>query len=322
MGERLTAVDSWRRGPQEGTVAPQRRKDERAAQKEVRVLLEMSSEHPSSQPRDMSTSIPEIDAGNFASARWVLCPPSAIKVVCWNINRGLQLERIIDFLGRSKADLNARRTHHLHIAREIAQRLQLNYVFGREFQELTQGTRQSPAYHGQATLSPWPLSNARILRFQQQSGFWRPHWFLPEMEPFQERLGGRIALVADANVGGKAITTYNLHLESRGDDRLRAAQLEETLQDARRYGKDTPIVLAGDLNMDVSAGNVAQMIERAGFQDAFRSQHVPTTPDSLFAEGRVIDWVFARALRSSSAQIHGSVSGSDHYPLSVRMDFC
>jgi endonuclease/exonuclease/phosphatase family metal-dependent hydrolase len=275
-------------------------------------------------------TLPEIETGNFASPRWPLCPPSSVKVVCWNINRGLQLSRIIEFLGRSKADilllqeadLNARRTHRLHIAREIAQKLQLNYIFGREFQELTQGTGRSPAYHGQATLSRWPLSNARILRFQQQSNFWQPHWFLPEIEPFQERFGGRLALVADASVGGKTIVTYNLHLESRGDDRLRRAQIEETLEDAQRYKADTAVVVAGDFNMDVSAGDVAKAIRCADFQDAFRNQHTPTTPNSFFTEGRVIDWIFSRGpLRSDTPQVHHSVSGSDHYPLSVTLDF-
>lgn len=278
---------------------------------------------------DMVT-VPEIETGSFASPRWLLCSPSSVKVVCWNINRGLQLPRIIEFLSRSQADilllqeadLNARRTHHLNIAREIAQKLQLNYVFGREFQELTQGTRHSPAYHGQATLSRWPLSNARILRFQQQSNFWQPHWFLPEMEPFQERLGGRLALVTDANVGDKTIVTYNLHLESRGDDRLRGAQMKEALLDAQRYKADTAVVLAGDLNMDVSAGVVAQAISRADFQDAFTNRHTPTTPDSFFADGRVIDWIFSRgSLRADTPQVHSSVSGSDHYPLSVTLDF-
>ena len=276
------------------------------------------------------TSTPEIETGSFAIPRWLLCPPSSVKVLCWNINRGLQLPRIIEFLGRSQpdilllqeADLNARRTHRLNIAREIAQELRLNYVFGREFQELTQGTRDSPAYHGQATLSRWPLSNARMLRFQQQSKFWQPRWFLPEMEPFQERLGGRLALIADANAGGKTIVTYNLHLESRGDDQLRGAQMKEVLQDAQRYNADTVVVLAGDLNMDVSAGDVAQAIRRADFQDAFTDQHVPTTPNSFFAEGRVIDWIFSRGtLGSNAPQVHRSVSSSDHYPLSVRLGF-
>lgn len=278
----------------------------------------------------MLTPLPEIETGNFATSRWILCPPSSIRVVCWNIDRGLHLSRIIEFLGRNKADivllqesdLNARRTHHLNIAREIAQKRQLNYVFGVEFQELTQGTRKSPAYHGQATLSRWPLSNPRILRLQHQSGFWRPHWFLPEIEPFQERIGGRLALVADATIVGKTIVTYNLHLESRGNDALRDSQIEEIVDDARRYDADTPILLAGDFNLDLSAGSSAQTIRRGRFQDTFANGHLPTTPGSFFENGRVIDWIFSRGpMRSSQPQVHSSVSASDHYPLSVKLDF-
>jgi endonuclease/exonuclease/phosphatase (EEP) superfamily protein YafD len=130
----------------------------------------------------------------------------------------------------------------------------MNYVFGREFQELTQGSQVSPAYHGQATLSRWPLLNPRIIRFRKQSKFWHPHWFLPEVAPFQERIGGRLALVTHANIAGKAIITYNLHLESKGDDDLRCSQLEEALDDARRYDSNLPILFAGDFNLDVSGG--------------------------------------------------------------------
>jgi endonuclease/exonuclease/phosphatase family metal-dependent hydrolase len=128
----------------------------------------------------------------------VLWPPGSIRVVDWNIDRGLRLQGIIEFLAKAEpdlailqeADLNARRTHHLNITREIALKLEMNYVFGREFQELTQGSRSSPAYHGQATLSRWPLSNYRLIRFREQSNFWRPRWFLPRIEPFQKRIGG------------------------------------------------------------------------------------------------------------------------------------
>ena len=137
-------------------------------------------------------------------------------------------------------------------AKEIAQKLQMNYVFGREFQELTQGPRASPAYHGQATLSRWPLSNPRVLRFQNQSNFWRPRWFLPEIEPFQERIGGRLALVCETAIAGKRVVTYNLHLESKGDDALRCSQIEETLEDARRYEASTPIVLAGEVGVELN----------------------------------------------------------------------
>jgi endonuclease/exonuclease/phosphatase family metal-dependent hydrolase len=270
----------------------------------------------------------EIETGNFASPRWVLCPPSSVRVVNWNIDRGLQLKRVIEFLAGAQADiillqeadLNARRTHHLDIAREIAQKLQLNYVFGREFQELTQGSRESPAYHGQATLSRWPLLNSRILRFQRQSNFWRPRWFLPEINPFQERIGGRLALVSEAKIAGKTILTYNLHLESKGDDALRCAQLQETLEDTWRYSSDRPILLAGDFNLDVSGGPAATAIGHAQFQDALANHHAATTPDSFLQDGRMIDWIFTRGpVRPNQGEVHRSVSASDHYPLSITL---
>lgn len=276
------------------------------------------------------TSMQEIETGNFARPRWVLCPPSSVRVVNWNINRGLQLQGVIEFLASAKADiillqetdLNARRTHHLNIAREIAQKLQLNYVFGREFQELTQGSRGSPAYHGQATLSCWPLANSRSLRFRKQSNFWRPRWFLPEIDPFQERIGGRLALASEANIAGKMIVTYNLHLESKGDDGLRSAQLDEILEDARRYHSDTPIVLGGDFNLDATGGQAGAAIRGAQFQDALANHHVATTPDSFLQHGRIIDWIFTRGpIRASQPDVHRSVSASDHYPLSITLAF-
>ena len=272
----------------------------------------------------------EIETGNFSPPRLVLIPPDSIRVVNWNINRGLRLQKVIEFLASAKADvlllqesdLNARRTHHLNVAKEIAQKLQMNYVFGREFQELTQGSRSSPAYHGQATLSRWPLSNSRIIRFRKQSNFWRPHWFLPEMEPFQERIGGRLALVCELTIAGKKIVTYNLHLESKGDVALRCSQFDEILEDARRYDTSTPIVLAGDLNLDVSRKPASTLVSQTQFQDAFANQHIPTTPSSFLEPGRTIDWIFTRGpIRASQPQVGRSVSASDHYPLSATLAF-
>src|SRR5579864_5692228 len=131
--------------------------------------------------------------GDYAPRRWHLAPPNAIRIVNWNIERGMRLPEVTDFLASQKADLlilqevdlNARRTHFLNVAEEIARKLQMNYVFGREFQELTQGRPNSPAYHGQATLSRWCLRNPRVIRFRRQSDFWRPRWYVPHMSLFQ-----------------------------------------------------------------------------------------------------------------------------------------
>lgn len=273
-------------------------------------------------------SMEQIETGNFAVPRWLFSPPDSVRVVNWNIDRGLKLSGIIEFLASAKADiillqeadLNARRTHHTNVAKEIAQKLEMNYVFGREFQELTQGSKTSPAYHGQATLSRWPLTNPRIVRFHKQSHFWHPHWFLPDIAPFQERLGGRLALISAVNIAGKTLVSYNLHLESRGDNPLRCSQLDEALDDTKRYGSNTPVLLAGDFNLDVSGTPAATSISRAQFQDAFANQHVRTTPGSFLEHGRIIDWIFTRgSIRVGQPQVHRSVSASDHYPLSVSL---
>jgi endonuclease/exonuclease/phosphatase family metal-dependent hydrolase len=271
----------------------------------------------------------EIITGNFAPIRWVLWSPTSVRIVDWNIDRGQELQGVQDFLASAdadililqEADLNARRTHRLNIAEEIARKLQMNYVFGREFQELVQGSEASPAYHGQATLSKWPISNARLIRFSRQSHFWRPRWYLPQIEPFQERLGGRIALVAEINVAGSRLLTYNLHLESRGNDELRLSQIEEVLSDAARQDAQRPIVVAGDFNLDASKRATALALARAGFQEAMESRRAPTTPArGLFEAGRPIDWAFIRGpVRAGSGRVHSQVKASDHYPISFTL---
>ena len=268
----------------------------------------------------------EILTGGFAPIQWQFWPANTIRVINWNIDRGLRLSEITDFLASQRADLltlqevdlNTRRTHRRNIADELARSLRMNYVFGCEFEELTQGTRSSPAYHGQATLSRWRLRRPRIIRFQRQSGFWRPRWFLPRTEPFQERLGGRIALVTEVEVASTIFAVYNLHLESRGNDGLRLAQLKEVLDDAARTAPRGPALLAGDLNFDISEGPMAALVQESGFRDVFPQRRLRIRPPHhLFGVARTIDWaLLSGPLEASGAQLHASVNASDHYPIS------
>lgn len=271
----------------------------------------------------------EIVTGNFAPVRWMIWPTSSLRVVDWNIDRGLQLPGIIDFLASAnadvlmlqEADLNARRTHRLNIAEEIARKLQMNYVFGREFEELVQGSKASPAYHGQATLARWPISKPRLVRFSRQSSFWQPRWFLPRMEPFQERIGGRIALVVEISIPGGKLVTYNLHLESRANDDLRFSQIQEVLSDAARQNLQCPQIIAGDFNLDASKNATATALATAGFQDAVAGSGEPTTPSRrLFELGHRIDFAFIRGpIRAGSGQVHNRIKASDHYPISFTL---
>ena len=277
----------------------------------------------------MSTK--EIFGENFAPSQWLSWPRNSIRVVDWNIDRGLQLQSVIDFLGDTNADIfvlqevdfNARRTHHLNIAQEIARKLRLNYVFGREFVELTQGSNSSPAWHGQATLSRWRITNPRIIHFQQQSNFWKPRWFVPRLAPFQERLGGRIALVAEINIPNDvSVVSYNLHLESRADDDMRLAQFNEVLSDASKFKSARPTIIAGDLNLDASKPPSAGAIVRDGFTPAVPTgRQATTSARHLLEPGRHIDWAFVSGpVQADRGRVHNAIKASDHYPISFELD--
>lgn len=251
-----------------------------------------------------------------------------IRVVTWNIERGLQFSGILEFLQTAEADLmllqevdvGVRRTQYRDVASDLARELRLNCVFAREFQELGAGAPPAPAYHGLATLSAWPLEQGRIIRFQRQSGFWKPRWYLPRIEVFQRRLGGRIALVTDALVCGQRIRIYNLHLESKGKDDLRLQQLREVLEDARESPESTRVILAGDLNLVAAEGGAAERLITAGFHDAVRLPNLATTiGNGRFSRGRSIDWIYVSGEGCPVGQVHNDVRASDHYPVSATL---
>ena len=271
----------------------------------------------------------QLETGSFLSAADSYALESAIRVISWNINRGQQLDGVLEFLRRTPADLillqetdvNARRTQYRNVAREIAQALRMNYVFGCEFEELTQGDHNSPAYHGQATLSRLPISESRILRFRRQSGFWRPRWYIPKIHLFQRRLGARMALVSHISWLETQLILYNVHLESRGDDALRCSQLAEILQDVQRSESAVPIIVAGDFNFDLSQQPAASLLAVSPLNSPFQSGTVrPTTTRSRLGRARTIDWILIGGpLACLGTELHDSVLASDHYPVSLTL---
>jgi endonuclease/exonuclease/phosphatase family metal-dependent hydrolase len=284
---------------------------------------------PAQFSNDQEAHWPEIrmETGSFLSAAESHSPGHEARVISWNINRGQQLDEVLQFLHRTPADLillqetdvNARRTQHRNIAREIAQALRMNYVFGREFQELTQGNHSSPAYHGQATLSRFPILSSRILTFSRQSGFWRPRWFIPQLEKSQRRLGGRMALVSHVGWSEKHLLVYNLHLESRGSDQLRSSQLAEVVTDIHQYGSGLPVVVGGDFNFELSREPAVSIVNGAWLRNPFNhGNRQPTITRPRLGRARAIDWILVGGpLRYDRPELHDSVVASDHYPLSV-----
>jgi endonuclease/exonuclease/phosphatase family metal-dependent hydrolase len=253
--------------------------------------------------------------------------PHELRLVSWNIERGYRAATQANYLAAQRADLcllqevdlHARRTGYQAIAEGFASQLRYHYAFGAAFRELAQG---DSAHHGQATLARFPLRSSRILRFQAQSDFWKPRPLVPRVPPFQPREGGRIALICELEAGGRRVILYNLHLESRGNESLRARQLEEVLADAARYAKDQPVLIGGDLNTKRLESPALSVLRAGGFTDALQQPRLMTTSRGgplakLFIEG-ALDWIWVRGpLQIVSARVDRDIRASDHFPLVV-----
>ena len=274
-------------------------------------------------------SMNQPEMGSFIKTPEACVCPDAVRIVSWNINRGQLLKEVIKFLAGTgadlvllqEADLYARRTHYRNVAREIARALEMNYVFGCEFEELTQGLNRMPAYHGQATLSKFPLLHSRILRFQRQSSFWHPRWFIPRATPFQRRLGGRMALISCIDLPERKLIVYNVHLESRGNDGLRCSQLAEILDEVSHHASHVQIVIAGDFNADLRCEPAAESLAKQASDNPFaRISSLPTTVPRDSSGSRTIDWILTKGLLIvSEPKVHDLVRASDHYPLSLTL---
>jgi endonuclease/exonuclease/phosphatase family metal-dependent hydrolase len=152
-------------------------------------------------------------------------------------------------------------------------------------------------------------------------GTWEPRWWIPVLPRFQRRLGGRIALLSHAVIGERGFSIYNLHLESRERDELRRSQLAEVLNDARRYDTEVPVIVAGDLNFDVTERANAYVTYERGFHNPFADLGLRTAQAHSFGRSNTIDWILTRGpIAPVPAKIDHSASASDHYPLSLTLE--
>jgi hypothetical protein len=106
---------------------------------------------------DFDPCLDEPITGNFGGSNAYAEQPAHVRLVCWNIERGLRLPAVADALGgplRSdvcvlqEVDLHTRRTGFRNIPEELARRLGMNYAFGPEFEELAQGGSPRRPLHG------------------------------------------------------------------------------------------------------------------------------------------------------------------------------
>jgi endonuclease/exonuclease/phosphatase family metal-dependent hydrolase len=190
----------------------------------------------------------------------------------------------------------------------------MNWVAAGEFQEMGEGRGGRPAITGQAILSRFPITGARVLRFKAQDR-WR--W---SINPVQPRRGGRMTLIAQSH----GLLLYNTHIESGGREKLKRAQMAELLADQAREAAGLaarrelvgPVLIAGDFNNGpLGHSPMLATLTAADFTDALgeAAERGPTSRGGQHP----IDWIFVKGLTpvSGVGRVIDAKSASDHSPV-------
>lgn len=182
--------------------------------------------------------------------------PEKLGVLMFNMERGVHLEEIREFLRdcpdiqpfdvilANELDDGCFRSGNKNTARELARAFGLNYAWGLEFIELVD-ERNEKGFHGNAVFSRWPIRRAGVIRLPEQY-----NWYFDR----QRRIGGRLAVFAELDVGGKPVGVVSIHLENRTHGAGRQAQMAAILEAVDRELPGMPVILGGDLNTNTFDG--------------------------------------------------------------------
>jgi endonuclease/exonuclease/phosphatase family metal-dependent hydrolase len=275
-----------------------------------------------------------VETGLLGSAQ--PAPRGPLVVAAYNLERGHELDAMIswflsdplapvpDVLLISEADRGCARTGVRHITWELAEALEMNFVYAVEFLEISGdgATLTEVCEHGNAVLSKWAMGNVKAYRHEENTS-----WYTSAEEREQSwttRLGGRIAVSADVQTAGGLVHLTSLHFASGVlDQAVRAAQAEETV--AANADRDGPVLIGGDTNaglyvLDLSNGSALDGVSQAFLQGGYSDAHAElpveeraTAPDFGF----VLDLIFGNAELSFSDPDICTDCGdySDHYPV-------
>ena len=182
--------------------------------------------------------------------------PEKLGVLMFNMERGVHLEEIREFLRdcpdiqpfdvilANELDDGCFRSGNKNTARELARAFGLNYAWGVEFIELVD-ERNEKGFHGNAVFSRWPIRRSGVIRLPEQY-----NWYFDR----QRRIGGRLAVFAELDVGGKPVGVVSIHLENRTHGAGRQAQMAAILEAVDRELPGMPVILGGDLNTNTFDG--------------------------------------------------------------------
>lgn len=215
--------------------------------------------------------------------------PESLKVVVFNIERGMRFDATVDFMQTcpelqaadlilaNELDDGCIRSGCQDVSANLAKALGMNYAFGLEFIELA-NPDDPKGFHGNAVFSRYPIKWAEALRLPEEN-----NWYFDR----QRRIGGRLAILALLDVGGREVGAVCVHLENRTDGAGRGRQMEAILRRAEECFPSQPVVIGGDFNTNTFDGRDVPAFlslfaeQKAGASPRDVAQYEPVLP---FAE--------------------------------------
>jgi len=203
-----------------------------------------------------------------------------LNIIFWNAERGKTWEKAAmhekfqnaDIILLNEMDVGMARSGNVNTARLLAEKLDMNYVQGIEFVELTNGTpdeikltdgqTNSDGFHTNAILSKLPLLNPQILRFKHANMYY-------SNSPTSEiRLGNRMALYAKVIISGHATWLVVTHID--GTD----GEIHAIRKLINSFDEDDSVVFVGDLHRNLHS--MQQKLKSLDFSANDQCNHLPT----------------------------------------------
>ena len=184
--------------------------------------------------------------------------PQSISALAWNIERGNIFEGIVDALQHhdqlkdrdvlllTELDYGMARSGNRFVAREIAERLNLNYAFAPVYIALQKGSgvesesegENTKSIHGLAMFSRWPMKNAQAIPLPNGKD---------KMWGKEKRLGHLRALIADIDSPCGEFRAVTIHLDAHCSRAHRHRQMKIILDHLDTL-RPLPTLIGGDWN--------------------------------------------------------------------------
>jgi endonuclease/exonuclease/phosphatase family metal-dependent hydrolase len=236
--------------------------------------------------------------------------------------------RYADLISINEADVGMARSEQRFVARELGAALGMHVLFAPAYLEFSQGYgddlripgENTIALQGNAMLSRYALHQPRIVEL--------PVCF-DHFEHAEKRIGRRIAVAAEIEIGERRLSFVSAHLEVRQSPACRARQMAAIMTDLDEAGASAAMI-AGDFNTNTFVRGGGWRTARAGLRIALtdperlqRALAEPQRREPLFTLLQHRDFTtrgFNDAQTTCRTPMRGFEDGS-HLPLALREAF-